>query len=110
MTFSGLRSRWKIPWACAAAAVVHGHDVRVVQRRGRTRLAPEPPKRRLFTEGAAQHELHRNGALQAQIPGLVNSAHAARPHQVVETVSAVDRPRHGQREPQDFSRTTNTPS
>jgi hypothetical protein len=59
------------------AHVVDLHDVRVPQTRYCFCLAQEP--REFMRPGvrAAEEHLERNGAVEAQVPGLVDDAHAA---------------------------------
>jgi hypothetical protein len=56
--------------------VVDRADVRVIQGRGRARLAPEPLERVLVAEGLGQ-ELQGDESAQLQILGPEDDAHAA---------------------------------
>ena len=58
------------------ADVVDGADVRVVERRCRSRLAREPARPGVAREFVGD-ELERDGAAEARIFGFVQHAHAA---------------------------------
>ncbi len=70
------------------APVVHGHDVRVVQRRRELGLGPEPAEERgVLGQGRVQH-LHRDLALQPGVLGDVDPTARARPDRAVQQVPA----------------------
>jgi hypothetical protein len=63
--------------ALVLADVVDRADVRVVERRGRLRLALEALASGLVLEVRFRQELHRHRAVKARVLGLVDDAHPA---------------------------------
>ena len=58
--------------------VVKCDDVRVVQGRGRARLAQETPPPLRVAGGQRRQYLDRHGPVQARVPGFVDLSHATR--------------------------------
>src|SRR5262249_21129296 len=81
-----------------AAEIVDGDDAGVRQPRHRPTLALEAPQRRTVVEPAADENLDRDRALQAQVRGPVDRAHAAAADAPLEPVLAVDDLLDGQTE------------
>ncbi len=89
-------------FAFQRADVMHGDDVRMIETRGRARLAPEASQRTGLAKRAAQHDLHRDLAVEFQIARFVHRAHAALADEPVQSVTRVDRARHRQRQRQEL--------
>ena len=63
------------------------HDVRMLQPRHRLGLDAEARQLPRPGMAAGQHHLERHGALQGQMPGLVDDAHAAAAEHALDLVA-----------------------
>ena len=63
--------------ALVLADLVDRHDARVVEVGGGLGLGVEPPDVGLVGELAGEDHLERDGPVEADLPGLVDDAHAA---------------------------------
>jgi len=74
------------------AGVVDGDDGRVVQRGRGLGFPPEPGLERLVPGQVLAERLHRDDAVQPDVPGPVHLGHAAPPDDAVEFVAAAEEP------------------
>ncbi len=72
------------------AGVVHGDDVRVVQRRGGVRLTAEAGHERGVPGEVRAQQLDRDAAAQAQVAALVDLGHAATTDDLAELVALAE--------------------
>jgi len=72
------------------AEVVQADDVGVVEAGRGLGFAAEAAQRGVVSEAAAQHDLDRHPASQAQVARLVDRAHPSPADQLIETVLLVD--------------------
>jgi hypothetical protein len=66
---------------------VHRHDVRVLEGHREFRLSDEAGAEALVERKVGRHELQRHRALQSQVVGTVDDAHAAPPDQLLDPVA-----------------------
>ena len=78
------------PVGVVLAGVVYRDDRRVVQRGGRLGLAAEPCLERLVPGQVLAEGLHRDDAVQADIPCPVHLGHAAPADDAVELIAAAE--------------------
>jgi hypothetical protein len=60
------------------ADLVHGRDVRMIERAGGTRLAQQTNRRFRIMDGSGREKFKGNPALEVRIFGQIHRAHAAR--------------------------------